>query len=104
MRAVHLNEIGSADNFKIVDVPVPDPAEGEVLIKVEDAGVIFADILVRRGEYVMSPPFPSSQGGRCPERLKKWGLRCQILSPVCGSLPQCLWAVTQSMPLPLRRA
>ena len=81
MRAVHLNEIGSADNFKIVDVPVPDPAEGEVLIKVEDAGVIFADILVRRGEYVMSPPLPFVPGREVSGTVEKVGAGVSDLEP-----------------------
>ena len=81
MRAVHLNEIGSADNFKIVDVPVPDPAEGEVLIKVEDAGIIFADILVRRGEYVMSPPLPFIPGREVSGTVEKVGAEVSNLEP-----------------------
>ncbi len=62
MRAVHLHEFGLADNLRITDVPVPDPAENEVLIKVEEAGVVFADILMRRREFVAAPPLPFIPG------------------------------------------
>lgn len=57
MKAVQLNEYGPIENLKIVDVPVPKPAEDEVLIKVKASGVIFADILMRKGDY---PALPSS--------------------------------------------
>ena len=56
MRAVQLDAYGPAENFKIVDVPIPEPAEDEVLIKVEAASVIFADSLMRRGIYLNLPP------------------------------------------------
>ncbi len=57
MKAVHLTEYGAAENMKIVGIPVPEPAENEVLIKVHSASVIFADILMRRGDY---PALPAS--------------------------------------------
>ncbi len=57
MKAVQLNEYGGIENLKIVDVPVPKPAEDEVLIKVKASGVMFADILMRKGDY---PALPSS--------------------------------------------
>jgi NADPH2:quinone reductase len=55
MRAVQLKAYGPAENLKIVDVPVPDPGEQEILIKVAAASVIFPDSLMRRGVY-LNPP------------------------------------------------
>src|SRR5579872_1349894 len=43
--------------LKLVDRPVPQPAAGEVLIKVGAAGVNRPDVLQRRG---MSPPPPGA--------------------------------------------
>lgn len=57
MKAVHLNEYGPAENLKLVDIPAPTIADNEVLIKVKAASVIFADILMRKGDY---PALPSS--------------------------------------------
>lgn len=57
MKAVHLYEYGPAENLTLVDVPVPIPAEKEVLIKVKASSVIFADILMRKGDY---PALPAS--------------------------------------------
>ena len=44
MKAVQLDDYGPIENLKIVDIPVPEPGEDKVLIKVKASGVIFADI------------------------------------------------------------
>lgn len=62
MKAIQLREFGPAENFQVVEVPIPEPAAGEVLIKVEAAGIIFADTQMRRGEYVNLPQLPFIPG------------------------------------------
>lgn len=57
MKAVHLTAYGPAENLKLVEVPIPTLSENEVLIKVKAASVIFADILMRKGDY---PALPAS--------------------------------------------
>src|SRR5438128_2026507 len=39
------------------DVPVPKPAEGQALVRVEAAGVNFIDVYLRSGQYKMPLPF-----------------------------------------------
>jgi NADPH2:quinone reductase len=51
MKAAILNEFGSAENFKIVDVPTPKPGFREVLVKVFATSVNPLDYQVRRGDY-----------------------------------------------------
>jgi NADPH:quinone reductase len=41
--------------LKIVDAPIPVPSPGEVLIKVQAAGVNRADLLQRAGHYALRP-------------------------------------------------
>ncbi|WP_374237585.1 zinc-binding dehydrogenase [Lentzea sp. CC55] len=41
---------GSPDGVVVVDLPDPVPAEGQVLVAVEAAGVGGADVLIRRGD------------------------------------------------------
>jgi NADPH2:quinone reductase len=62
MKAIRLNGLGDPSNLEVVDVPVPVPAQGQILIKVEAAGIIFADVLIRRGSYVFKPPMPYVPG------------------------------------------
>jgi NADPH2:quinone reductase len=65
MRAVQINEYGPAENLKLVDVPIPEPAEDEVLIKVEAASVILRIVLCA-GESTSTflPPFHLFRGER----------------------------------------
>lgn len=62
MRAVELVALGDADNLHLVDAEVPEPQPGQVLVQVEAAGVIFADVLLRRGTYVHRPALPYRPG------------------------------------------
>jgi NADPH2:quinone reductase len=73
MRAVRLNEFGPAENFAIVDTPIPESAEDEILVKVEAAGVIFADTQMRRGDYVNLPSLPFVPGREVSGTVQKVG-------------------------------
>jgi NADPH2:quinone reductase len=62
MRAIQAREFGGPDVLRLVDVPVPEPAEGEVLIRVTRAGVNFADTHQRRNEYLAKAELPLIPG------------------------------------------
>lgn len=82
MRAVQLDQYGPAENFRIVDVPIPEPAEDEILIKVEAASVIFADSLMRRGVYLNPPPsMPFVPGREVAGIVEKVGENSKYLKP-----------------------
>ncbi len=53
MKAVVADPIGGIENLKYVDVPRPEPAPGEVLVRIEAAGVNFIDIYHRSGLYTV---------------------------------------------------
>ena len=61
MKAVRLNEFGDVDVLKIEEVPEPNLRPHHVMIKVDSAGVNYADILRRGGNYP-GPGLPSSMG------------------------------------------
>lgn len=54
MRAVTAPTPGGVDALQVVDRPTPEPAPGEVLIRITAAGVNRADLLQRQGFY--DPP------------------------------------------------
>lgn len=51
MRAVRLHEIGGPERLKIEDVPVPELAAGEVLVRVAAAAFNRRDIFITQGLY-----------------------------------------------------
>jgi NADPH2:quinone reductase len=51
MKAVVADPTGGPENLKVLDLPKPQPGEGEVLVKLEASGVNFIDIYFREGHY-----------------------------------------------------
>src|ERR1700726_395025 len=63
MRAIQISEFGGPEVLKLVEVPMPEPGPGEVLIEVRRAGVNFATPPPGPGSYVRTPPPPLIPGG-----------------------------------------
>lgn len=57
MKAVEISTFGAPDVLKVVDRPDPGVAPGEILIRVEAAGVNRPDVVQRMGKY---PPPPGA--------------------------------------------
>jgi NADPH:quinone reductase len=51
MKAIVADPIGGPENLKLVDIPVPEPKEGQAVVKVEAIGVNFIDVYFRTGLY-----------------------------------------------------
>jgi NADPH2:quinone reductase len=76
MRAVQILEYGGRDRLTLREIPVPSPAEGEVLVHLAYAGVNFIDVYMREGHYRHSAtygaPLPMTlgmEGGGMVERV-----------------------------------
>lgn len=63
MKAIHLDDYGSTDNFRVGDAPKPEPGPHDVLIKVHYAGLRWGDIMQRNGwpTRMRTPPFIPGQ-------------------------------------------
>ncbi len=62
MKAIRVHKPGGPEALQYEDAPDPRPEAGEVLIRVEAAGVNFADTLARKGLYPTSTPPPFIPG------------------------------------------
>ncbi|MDI1287397.1 MAG: NADPH:quinone oxidoreductase family protein [Reyranella sp.] len=62
MRALVCEAYGPIESLKIMDMPKPAPAPGEVLVKVGAAGVSFAALLGIQGKHQNKPPLPFVPG------------------------------------------
>ena len=61
MKAVRVHQPGGPEVLQWEDVPDPAPAAGEVLVRVEAAGVNFIDVYQRSGLYSLPRPFVVGQ-------------------------------------------
>ncbi|MGC2659591.1 MAG: quinone oxidoreductase [Bryobacteraceae bacterium] len=61
MKAVVADPIGGPENLKYTDLPMPEPGEGEAVVKIAAAGVNFIDVYFRTGFY-KAPEFPVRLG------------------------------------------
>jgi NADPH2:quinone reductase len=62
MRAIQVREFGGPEVLELVDLPVPEPGDGEVLVRVSRAGINFADTHQRRNEYLAAAELPLVPG------------------------------------------
>jgi len=67
MYAIRLHEFGPAENLSYETVPDPEPAAGELRIRVEAAGVHLVDTMLRSGEY-SGGPMPAPELPTIPGR------------------------------------
>ena len=63
MRAIQIEEFGGPEVLKLADLPVPEPGEGEVLIRVSRAGMNYADTHQRTNDYLARYELPLVPGG-----------------------------------------
>lgn len=67
MQKVVVTGFGDVDQLSVVDRPDPEPALGEVVVRLTSTGMNNADLMARRGEYKLisgNPPFtPGLEGG-----------------------------------------
>jgi NADPH2:quinone reductase len=63
MAAWQVTELGDpAEALRQVDVPVPQPAPGQVLVEVRSTALNFPDVLLARGQYQERPALPFVPG------------------------------------------
>ena len=72
MKAVRIHEFGDLDVLRWEETPVPEPRPHQVLIKVESAGVNYADIMRRKGGYP-GPDLPSTLGLEAAGTIEELG-------------------------------
>jgi len=101
MKAIRQSEFGPAESLRYEDVPDPEPAEGQVLLAVEAAGVPLIDTkaldrateLLDRGGRIVSYGWPSEQ----PSALDEDALRERGIEQSGGSDPgPHRWAISRA--------
>jgi NADPH2:quinone reductase len=62
VKAIAVREFGGPEVLGIEDLATPQPAAGQVLVRIEAAGVNPADTYVRSGTYAVRPKLPYTPG------------------------------------------
>ena len=62
MRAIQMSEYGGPEVLALVELPVPQPGEDEVLVRVTRAGLNFADTHRRTNSYIAKDVLPLVPG------------------------------------------
>ncbi|PWJ94338.1 NADPH:quinone reductase-like Zn-dependent oxidoreductase [Mesorhizobium loti] len=62
MKAIQLSRFGGPDVLEVVDLPAPVPQAGEVVIRVQAAGINFFEVLMRADRYAVTPQLPMILG------------------------------------------
>jgi putative PIG3 family NAD(P)H quinone oxidoreductase len=109
MTAIEISEFGPPSVLKPVERPKPKPGPGEVLIRVETAGVARADLLQREGKYPPPPGASDIPGldiagvveslGASVDDLRIGDRVCAILTGG-GYAEYCAVPAVQTLPIP----
>jgi len=62
LKAVCIRRTGGPEVLEVVELPRPQPAAGEVLVRTQAIGVGMPDVMVRRGIYPWMPALPAILG------------------------------------------
>src|SRR3954447_13732023 len=81
MRAIQQVEFGGPEVLELVQLPVPEPADGQVLVRVSRAGMNFADTHQREDRYVQRQSLPLTPGSEVAGVVEGTGERVVAL---CG--------------------
>src|ERR1700678_4180413 len=70
MKAIQFDTTGGPEVLRLIELPIPEPGPGQVLIRIEATGVNFIEIYFRKGVYKASLPLvPGSEAAGTVEEL-----------------------------------
>jgi NADPH:quinone reductase len=73
MKIIQFREPGPPSVMQCLEVPIPDPKPGEVLIRAHAIGVGIPDTNIRAGTYSWMPPLPAIPGTELAGTVEKVG-------------------------------
>ena len=109
MTAIEITQPGPPDVLRETERPVPQPAAGEVLIRVEAAGVNRPDVLQRLGQYPPPPGASDIPGleiagviAAMDASVSRWHVGDRVCALVSGGgyAEYCVAPAVQCLPIP----
>ena len=100
MRAIQMTEFGGPEVLQLVDLPVPEPGDGEVLIRVARAGLNFADTHQRHDDYLAKASLPMVPGAEVAGVREDTGQRVVALCGTGGYAEYATAPAALTFPIP----
>jgi len=100
MRAIQMSEYGGPEVLQLVDLPVPEPGPGEVLVRVARAGLNFADTHRRTNSYLSKDELPLVPGSEVAGVREDTGQRVVALLGAGGYAEYAVAPGALTFPIP----
>src|SRR5919201_493266 len=100
MRAIQQQEFGGPEVLELVELPTPEPQDGEVLVRVTRAGMNFADTHQRRNDYLTAQQLPLVPGGEVAGVREDTGARVVALCGTGGYAEYATAPAALAFPIP----
>jgi NADPH2:quinone reductase len=100
MRAIQQREFGGPEVLELVDLPTPEPGEGEVLVRVTRAGLNFADTHQRTNSYLAKATLPLVPGAEVAGVREDTGERVVALVGTGGYAEYATAPAALTFPIP----
>jgi len=100
MRAIQMSEYGGPEVLQLVDLPVPEPGPGEVLVRVARAGLNFADTHRRTNTYLAKDALPLVPGSEVAGVREDTGQRVVALLGAGGYAEYAVAPGALTFPIP----
>jgi NADPH2:quinone reductase len=100
MRAIQQQRFGGPEVLELVDLPVPQPGKGEVLIHVARAGLNFADTHQRTNTYLAKATLPLVPGAEVAGVREDTGERVVALVGTGGYAEYAVAPAAMTFPIP----
>lgn len=81
MKAILVREFGGPDVLRLEEVLTPRPAAGQVLVRINAAGVNPYDTYMRTGTYAIKPPLPYTPGSDAAGVVESVGVGVSQVKP-----------------------
>jgi NADPH2:quinone reductase len=100
MRAIQQREFGGPEVLELVELPTPEPGDGEVLIRVTRAGLNFADTHTRENTYLAEATLPLVPGAEVAGVREDTGERVVALCGTGGYAEYATAPAALTFPIP----
>jgi len=83
VKAIQIEEFGGPEVMSLVELPDPEPEDGQVVVEVSRAGINFADTHATRNDYLSEQELPLTPGGEVSGKAPD-GRRVAAILPTGG--------------------